>query len=65
MRDTQKAVIHQLALFVDLLTYLVGLVLLCAPVFALNPNLRISQYAHTAWRMQEAFFNGRSTMTVP
>jgi ligand-binding sensor domain-containing protein len=25
-------------------------------VFALNPTLRISQYAHTAWRVREGFF---------
>jgi len=59
MRHSQKAVIQLLALFVDLLTYLAGLALLCAPVFALNPNRDVSQYAHTTWRIQEGFFNGR------
>lgn len=28
------------------------------PANALDPNLRISQYAHTAWRMQDGAFNG-------
>ena len=28
------------------------------PAGALDPNLRISQYAHTAWRMQDGAFNG-------
>jgi ligand-binding sensor domain-containing protein len=62
MRYTRETVIHLLALFVDLLTFLVGLALLCAPVFALNPNRHVSQYAHTAWRMQEGFFNGRANI---
>lgn len=26
------------------------------PISALNPDLRISQYAHTAWRMQDGAF---------
>jgi ligand-binding sensor domain-containing protein len=33
-------------------------VLLFAPAFALNPDRRISQYAHTAWRIQDGFFAG-------
>lgn len=28
------------------------------PASALDPNTRISQYAHTAWRMQDGAFNG-------
>src|SRR5580698_6374289 len=35
--------------------------LLCVPCFGLNPNRNISQYAHTSWRIQEGFFNGRAT----
>jgi signal transduction histidine kinase/ligand-binding sensor domain-containing protein len=27
-------------------------------LWALDPNLRISQYAHTAWRIQDGVFNG-------
>src|ERR1700743_2664624 len=57
---TRKAVIHRLAVFGDLLTYLGGLSLICSPAFALNPNRHVSQYAHTAWRIQEGFFNGRA-----
>ncbi len=59
MRPARKAVIPQLELLVDLLTNLVGLALLCAPALALNPDRNISQYAHSAWRMQDGFFNGR------
>jgi ligand-binding sensor domain-containing protein len=37
----------------------VAAVLLCAgPSFALDPVLRISQYAHTAWRTQDGVFGG-------
>ena len=33
-------------------------VLLCVPVFALNADRKLSQYAHTAWRIQDGFFAG-------
>src|SRR6202451_46589 len=33
-------------------------VLLCASATALDPGLQISQYAHTAWRMQDGAFSG-------
>ena len=32
--------------------------LLCLSVRALDPNLQVSQYGHTAWRIQDGFFNG-------
>src|SRR5262249_37831229 len=28
----------------------------CPPVFGLNPELDVSQYAHTAWTIREGFF---------
>ncbi len=38
---------------------LVRMVLACSPyAFTLNPALDISQYAHTAWKIREGFFNG-------
>jgi signal transduction histidine kinase/ligand-binding sensor domain-containing protein len=33
-------------------------VILCSSAIALDPNRRISQYAHTAWRIQDGFFSG-------
>jgi ligand-binding sensor domain-containing protein len=34
------------------------------PAYAVNPDLKISQYAHTAWRLQDGFFSDRpSPMT--
>jgi signal transduction histidine kinase/ligand-binding sensor domain-containing protein len=30
----------------------------CPSAFALDPSLDISQYAHTAWKTREGFFNG-------
>ena len=33
--------------------------LLGQPVPGLNPERAIAQYAHTAWRLQEGYFNGR------
>ena len=37
-----------------------GIFLACCPhVYALNPSLDVSQYAHTAWRIREGFSNGR------
>ena len=32
--------------------------ILCSTASALAPNRRISQYAHTAWRIQDGFFGG-------
>src|SRR5450432_1181535 len=32
--------------------------LLCLPASAVNPESLISQYAHSAWRLQDAPFNG-------
>jgi signal transduction histidine kinase/ligand-binding sensor domain-containing protein len=35
-----------------------ALLLWTGPAFALDPAMRISQYAHTAWRMQDGVFGG-------
>ena len=32
--------------------------ILCSSALALAPDRRISQYAHTAWRIQDGFFSG-------
>src|SRR5215469_502785 len=38
---------------------LVGMLLTMRPcVFALDPSLDVSQYAHTAWRVRDGFFKG-------
>ncbi|WP_260734942.1 sensor histidine kinase [Tunturiibacter lichenicola] len=58
MRDAQKAVIRQLAFLINLFPCCVVFTLLCVPAFPLNPDRKISQYAHNAWRMQEGFFDG-------
>jgi ligand-binding sensor domain-containing protein len=31
---------------------------------ALDPDLRMSQYAHTSWRLQDSVFNGISAAIV-
>ena len=31
---------------------------LCAPLFGLNPDRQLTQYAHTAWRVQDGLFEG-------
>lgn len=33
------------------------LVLVALPSAALDPNLKVSQYAHTAWRVQDGYFS--------
>ena len=33
----------------------------CSSVFALNPALDVSQYAHTAWKIRDGFSKGRVT----
>jgi signal transduction histidine kinase/ligand-binding sensor domain-containing protein len=40
---------------------LTWLAFLCVPVsaWALSPNVRISQYGHATWRIEDGFFNGR------
>src|SRR5262245_2043446 len=40
---------------------LVALLLWCPAVFALNPALDVSQYAHTAWKVREGFTKGQIT----
>jgi hypothetical protein len=43
-----------------LLWFALWLLLLApAPAAAVDPERRISQYGHTAWRIQDGFFNGR------
>ncbi len=32
--------------------------LFCAPVFALNPDRKLSQYGHSAWRIRDGIFSG-------
>jgi len=59
MRQARTTIVHQLELFACLLACLVMSALLCMPAFALNPNRNISQYAHTAWHMQDGFFTGK------
>ena len=40
---------------------LTWLALLCVPVsaWAISPNVRISQYGHATWRIEDGFFGGR------
>jgi signal transduction histidine kinase/ligand-binding sensor domain-containing protein len=40
-----------------LLVFLPVATLIGSPAFALDPNRHISQYAHTAWRVQDGVFN--------
>jgi signal transduction histidine kinase/ligand-binding sensor domain-containing protein len=35
---------------------ILGFLLVCAVAHALDPNRKISQYAHSAWRIQDGFF---------
>ena len=35
------------------------ILVLASSVFALNPDRHITQYGHTAWRIQDGFFGGR------
>src|ERR1700678_1868493 len=35
--------------------------LACPPAFAVDPDRRISQYAHTAWRVRDGVFAGAPT----
>src|SRR5215813_998597 len=38
---------------------LAGVLLVCCPrVFALNPELDVSQYAHTSWKIRDGFAKG-------
>ena len=32
--------------------------LVCPCAFALNPDLDVSQYSHTAWKIRDDFFKG-------
>ena len=34
------------------------LLLVCVPSQALDPDIKVSQYAHTAWLLQDGYFNG-------
>ena len=44
-----------------------GSLLWCRPTVGLDPSLRISQYAHTGWSIQDGFFKGavRSIAQTP
>lgn len=44
--------------FVRALMLWLPAMLLCVTAAALNPNRQISQYAHTAWRIQDGAFSG-------
>lgn len=44
-----------------LLTSTVAGLFLCAPASALNPDRQLSQYAHSAWRIQDGFFDAEPT----
>jgi signal transduction histidine kinase/ligand-binding sensor domain-containing protein len=43
-----------------------GVILLacCTPAFALNPDLDVSQYSHTAWKVRDGFTRGVVTSIV-
>ena len=45
--------------FLRLLSCLLLLLFLADPVSALNPDRRISQYGHTAWKVRDGHFGGR------
>ena len=45
---------HFLALFI----VVVGVLLACGGAFALDPNLDVSQYAHTSWKIRDGFAKG-------
>jgi len=46
----------------SLIAYALVSATLCVQVSALNPDRKISQYAHTAWRVQDGYFNGPPTV---
>ena len=46
---------HLLTLRIAVFGFLLAV---CPSVFALNPSLEISQYAHTAWRSRDGFIGG-------
>ena len=43
---------------VGVIIFAVVALILCSSALALSPDRRISQYAHTAWRIQDGFFSG-------
>ncbi|MGA7473656.1 MAG: two-component regulator propeller domain-containing protein, partial [Candidatus Sulfotelmatobacter sp.] len=45
-------------IFLLVLRFCLPAMLLCASATALDPNRQISQYAHTAWRVQDGAFSG-------
>ena len=59
MRCDKTAIAPQFKLFARLVGCVAMSALLGVTGNALNPNRSVSQYAHTAWRTQEGFFNGR------
>src|ERR1700739_3091285 len=54
MESVRKMVEHR---WLDLV--LAGMFLVCSPgAYALNPELNVSQYAHTVWRVRDGFTQG-------
>ena len=51
-------------LLLNRLALLLLIVLNSTAVLALDPDLRMSQYAHTSWRLQDGVFNGIPTTIV-
>jgi signal transduction histidine kinase/ligand-binding sensor domain-containing protein len=41
-----------------------GFLAWCAPAFALNPALDVSQYGHTSWKVRDGFFKSRITVVA-
>src|ERR1700685_3798256 len=53
-----KFTIRQCGLFSWAVATCLFSALLCRPASALDPNRKISQYGHTAWRIQDGVFSG-------
>ena len=58
---TPKAIHKARLLDLSLSRGFVLLLVLAATAWAVDPNRQITQYAHTAWRIQDGFFNGIPT----
>jgi hypothetical protein len=52
-----KAIHNARLLNLSLSRGFVLLFVLAATAWAVDPNRQITQYAHTAWRIQDGFFN--------
>jgi signal transduction histidine kinase/ligand-binding sensor domain-containing protein len=55
---TMKFTIRQCGLFSWAVATCLFSALMCRPASALDPNRKISQYGHTAWRIQDGVFSG-------